>query len=617
MSQTDMIRVATAIPKIKVADIDHNKKEILDLIHAAEEKKAGFVVFPAMTITGCTIGDLMCQKFLYDKQLEALVEIAEATQSLQIAVILGCYVKVDGEYISAAALIKDGLVQSISSKEFDPASDKQILLDDDYVPVGDFVFEDDEANMTFEIAVCDDMIDFMQKSASTYASDILFALTADTEEGGKASARRNFIKEKSRGDSSAVVLTTPGAGESSTDFSFSGHAVVTECGEIIAEGIRFATSSNLTFADIDIDRIKYTKDYTDIDEENKIFVDSLRYIEFSDTLLRHYAKNPFLPEDEKEAYEYCEDVFSIQANALAKRMEHIGLKKTILGISGGLDSTHALIVAAEAHKILGLPMSNIITVTMPGFGTTDLTYNNAVAMMKLLGTDFREVSIKDAVLKHFEDINHDENIKDLTYENAQARERTQILMDIAGKEGALLVGTGDLSEFALGWCTFNGDHMAMYGVNGSLPKTLLPHVLKYAMITRYNDVPELQATIQSVVDTPISPELLPPTTDGNIAQKTEDKVGPYLLHDFFIYHTLVSGMTPKKLLWIATQVFEGEFTEEVIRKWLKAFYGRFFSQQFKRNCSIDCPKATAVSLSPRKGFDMPSDAVSALWTNEL
>lgn len=648
MFSTGMIKIGAATPTVKVADVEHNKTEIIRMIGEAEKEKAGIIAFPELTVSSYTVGDLMHQHLLYEKQLRALTDIAGATEGLAVACIVGFYLRVRDRLYNCAAFIQNGKVRGVVPKTFTPNTyefceirwfaegtsmelmPREVLIGGEKVPFGNLLFTDTESDIKLGIEICRDM--WCSLNPGTFlalaGAHIIFNISASNETVGKAANRRAVVKEQSRKNFCAYLLTSSGVTESTTDLVFSGHHIIAECGTVLAENERYERTSTVTYSEIDVDKIKFDRGhgfnmpecadaYARGQEPREVVLEPLRTVACEEALSRKYEQNPLLPKDAQAAYECCKDIFSIQSAALAKRMEHVGVGKTLLGISGGLDSTLALMVAAEAHRLLGLPASNIITVTMPGFGTTDHTHDNAVSMMKLLGTDMREISIKEAVLQHFGDIGHDKDVHDLTYENAQARERTQILMDMAGKEGALMVGTGDLSEIALGWCTYNGDHMAMYGVNGGVTKTMIPHVLDYVMKTRYQDKPELQKTIQSVIDTPISPELLPPTEGGDIAQKTEDKVGPYALHDFFIYHTLAAGMRPAKLFWLAKQAFAGVYTDEVIKKWLRTFYQRFFSQQFKRNCAPDCPKAMVISLSSKGDWHMPSDACSALWTEEV
>ncbi len=645
MQNTGMVRISAATPAVRPGDVNFNKSEILKLINEAESRHCGFILLPELAITGYSIGDLLHQDFLYDAQIDALFDIADATKDMKICIILGCYIRVRSFLFNCAAVIQEGSVQGIVPKTmlpnqaeftemrwFDQGSanlpeEKQIYLNGHYIWFGNIIFTDEEIDLSFGVEICRDIWTAMSPSSylSVAGAHIIFTPSASTETAGKASQRKYALSAMSQKNSCGYVYASCGVGESTSEAVFAGHRLIIESGTIIAESKRFERNSDATYSEIDIERLRFERirnrniqacneEYLRAYDYIRIAVPEIRMVGFDEKPVRKYPPNPWILACTPAADDYCADVFSIQASALARRMEHIGAKKTVIGVSGGLDSTMALMVICEAHKLLGLPMENVIAITLPGFGTSDHTHDNAVTMMKELGVTMREISIKDAVLQHFKDIGHDPEIRDLTYENAQARERTQILMDVAGKENALMVGTGDLSEIALGWCTYNGDHMAFYGVNGSLPKTLLPYVLTYVMNTRYTDKPKLQATIKSVIDTPISPELLPPDKDGKIAQKTEDKIGPYVLHDFFIYHTALSGWAPEKMLYIAEQAFEGIFKRDYIAKWQRTFYQRLFSQQFKRNCAPDCPKATQFSFGE---WHMPSDVYASQWLAEM
>ncbi len=648
MKNTGLVRVASATPRIKLGDIDYNKNEIIKTISEASGKGAAVILMPELTITGYTAADMLHQPLFYEKQLDALFEIAESVKSSNAAVILGCYIRYQNFLYNCAAVLHEGEIWGFVPKTmlpnqaeftemrwFDSGStgfpaDGLITLRGKEIPFGSIVFDDIQNDISFGIEICRDI--WTPISPSSFlclaGAHIIFTPAASTEASGKAAQRRAVLSAISQKNSCGYVYASSGIGESTTDGVFSGHRLIIECGSIIAESKRFEQETSVIYSEIDVDRIKFDRihnrnniaclhEFSQQFEPLHVNIPPISTLSFKDKLHRKFAPNPWIPAGTPAAVEYCSDIFNIQVAGLARRMQHIGLKKTILGVSGGLDSTMALLVACEAHKILGLPVSDVIAVTLPGFGTSDHTHDNAITMMKELGVDMREISIKNAVLQHFEDIGHDKDVHDLTYENSQARERTQILMDISNKENALMLGTGDLSEIALGWCTFNGDHMAMYGVNGSVPKTLLPFVIRYVADTRYADRPVLVNTLESVINTPISPELLPPDTSGNIAQKTEDKVGPYVLHDFFIFHMMLSGWEPCKMLYLACNAFEGIFDKATIKKWLITFYRRFFSAQFKRNCAPDCPKATVLSLASRGDLHMPSDMTGKLWIEEL
>lgn len=658
MSKLGMIRVAAGTPAIKVANPLHNEKEILKLMAEADEKKAGILLLPELTITGYTAADLFHQELLYEKQLEVLKRIVAAGSNTDLVTVLGFYLRIENNFYNCAALIQNGHICGIVPKMIMPnsyefnearwfASGKEIAealnevkIFGEYVPFGNLVFSDDESGVAIGIEICEDLWSPLSPGAhlALNGAHIILNPSASDETAGKSEYRRDLVKVQSAKSTCGYVYTSSGVGESTTDLVFSGHHIIAETGTILAENARFERDSNLTFAEIDYAKIKYDRShghnqaecaayYTDRLMFTHVELDPLRTMDTSDDMMRRFERNPFVPECPQLASKRLGEIFSIQTAAYAKRMQHTHSKKSVVGISGGLDSTLALLVAAATHKMLGLPAENIVAVTMPGFGTTGKTYNNALTIMKLLGCDVREISIVESVRKHFSDIGHDESVHDLTYENAQARERTQILMDIAGKESGLVVGTGDLSELVLGWCTYNGDHMAMYGVNAGIPKTTVQHVVRWVIgniLSGSSEIKDfssdnalLAATLQDILDTPISPELLPPQQDGSIAQKTEDNVGPYTLHDFFIYHTLRNGMNPAKLLFIAEKTFAGEYDREFIKKWLTVFYRRFFSQQFKRSCMPDGPKVGSVSLSPRGDLRMPSDADSSLWLAEM
>ena len=648
MKSTGMVRVATATPRIKLGDVNYNTAEITATAKTAKKNGAAIVVMPELTITGYSAGDMLHQPFLYEKQLDGLFEIAESLKDTDIFVILGCFIRHKSFLFNCAALVYGGEVLGFVPKTMLPnqaeftemrwfdygssiyPADGFVNIREKEIPFGPIVFDDCRNDISFGVEICRDIWTPVNPSSflCLAGAHIIFTPAASTELAGKSAQRTAVLSALSQKNSCGYVYCSSGLGESTTDGIFAGHRLIIECGNVLAESRRFKRETDITYAEIDVDRIKFDRirnrnntaciqEYTPAFEILHVNIPPLNTVSFEEKLYRKYAPNPWVPVGTAAAVDYCRDVFSIQAAGLARRMEHIGHKKTLLGVSGGLDSTMALLVACEAHRMLGLPVSDVIAVTLPGFGTSDHTHDNAVRMMQELGVDMREISIKDAVLQHFEAIGHDVNVHDVTYENSQARERTQILMDLANQENALMLGTGDLSEIALGWCTYNGDHMAMYGVNGSVPKTLLPFVIRYVADAYYADKPVLVNTLESVINTPISPELLPPDASGDIAQKTEDKVGPYVLHDFFIFHMLVSGWEPRKMLFLACNAFNGIFDEATIKKWLITFYKRFFASQFKRNCAPDCPKATAISLGCRGDLHMPSDMNGKLWIEEL
>jgi NAD+ synthase (glutamine-hydrolysing) len=660
MSNIGLVRIIAATPKLKVANTDYNTSEIIEGMKFAASKKtnAGIILFPELCITGYTCADLFYQTHLYEKNLEGLQTIIEASMALDIVTIVGFYLKLQGNLYNCAALIQNGKLKGIVPKMFIPnykefyedrwfasgldivTNVKSVKLFGEDIPFGNIIFRDEDAGFGLGIEICEDL--WVPITPGTHlalnGADIIFNPSASNETVGKSDYRTTLVTTESAKNVCGYVYASAGVHESTTDLVFSGHTLIAENGNLISEGSQFDPNGTLLMGDIDFHRIQFershgltfshsAKAYSQREAYTTVSLEPIRLLDTSINTVRPYEKNPFVPANPATVDSRCRDIFRIQTAGLAKRIEHSHSKKSVIGISGGLDSTLALLVAAETHKLLGRPARDIVAITMPGFGTTGKTYNNALTIMKLLGVDIREIPIGDAVLKHFEDIGHDKNLHNLTYENCQARERTQILMDVSNKEGGIVVGTGDLSELALGWCTYNGDHMSMYGVNAGIPKTLVKFVVKWVMDHKLSGITEdvsfssdndlLKNTLQDILDTPISPELLPPDENGDIAQKTEDSVGPYILHDFFIYHTLRHGMPPKKLLYIAKQVFIDDYSEAFIKKWLITFYRRFFSQQFKRSCIPDGPKVGSVSLSPRGDWRMPSDADPSVWLSEL
>lgn len=660
MSNIGLVRVIAASPKLKVANTDYNTAQIIDAMKWADSEKAnaGIVLFPELCITGYTCADLFYQTHLYEKNLEGLQTIIQASSDLNIGTIVGFYLKIKGNLYNCAAFIQKGKLKGIVPKMFIPnykefyedrwfSSGVDISLEitsvplfGEDIPFGNIIFRDDVSGFGLGIEICEDLWVPITPGAALAlnGADIIFNPSASNETVGKSDYRKSLVTAESAKNVCGYVYASAGVHESTTDLVFSGHTMILENGVLISEGSMFQQNETYLIGDIDFHRIQFERSHGQTFSHSvsafnlrggtiTVNLDPIRLVDTSMPIVRPYEKNPFVPANPATVDARCREIFSIQTAGLAKRIEHSHSKKSVVGISGGLDSTLALLVVAQTHKLLGIPAEDILAITMPGFGTTGKTYNNALTIMKLLGAEIREVPIGESVLKHFEDIGHDKNVHNLTYENCQARERTQILMDVANKEGGIVIGTGDLSELALGWCTYNGDHMSMYGVNVGIPKTLVKFVVKWVMDHKLSGPSEdqtfssdnalLKKTLQDILDTPISPELLPPDENGDIAQKTEDSVGPYVLHDFFIYHTIRHGMPPKKLLYIAAQVFADEYSEEFIKKWLITFYRRFFSQQFKRSCLPDGPKVGSVSLSPRGDWRMPSDADPSIWLSEL
>lgn len=622
-----MMRVAAASLKLKVANPSYNKEEIKNAIDKALEKNVRLLVTPELSVTGYTCADLFFTKSLQEAANNAFKEIVEYTKGKNICVILGMPVPFFNSLYNCAVVVSNGEVNGIVPKEnianynefYEKrwfASGKQfesvqpINLCGYDTQIGSQIF-DFGNGAVLGIEICEDLWTACPPSSKMcqHGANIIANLSASDEYVAKANYRKSLISNQSARCISAYIYTSSGVHESTTDLVFSGATVIAENGAIVAEGKRFERDNVITIADIDIEKLN-TQRHSNMTFENlssEIGYSVINNIDNTDNDLdyRFVNPHPFVPSNKDEMRERCEEIFAIQSSGLAKRLEHVGSKGCVIGISGGLDSTLALLVAVEAMKLIGKPASDIIGITMPGFGTTDRTYNNAIDLMKSLGVTIKEISIKDACIQHMKDIEHDESIHDITYENTQARERTQILFDMANKHNCLLVGTGDLSELAMGWCTYNGDHMSMYAVNCSVPKTLVRYLVDYVASISDEKTKEI---LLDVLDTPVSPELLPPDKNGKIAQKTEDNIGPYELHDFFLYNFVRFGFTKEKLQKLAEKAFEGKYDSEVIAKWLNVFMKRFFISQFKRSCIPDGPKVGSVSLSPRGDWRMPSDA---------
>ena len=638
LKEQGFVRVGAVVPKLKVADTEFNCNEIIKQIEVASNNKIQIVVFPELCVTGYTCQDLFEQDTLLEEAEKALNKILDYTNNLDIICIIGMPIKAENQLFNTAVVIQKGKILGIVPKTFIPnygefyekrwfassknANKKEIEILDQKVPFGiDLLFKDKENNeICFGIEICEDIwaVEPPSNKLALLGANIIFNLSASNEVIGKKEYRRDLVKMQSAKTISGYVYCSSGVNESTSDVVFSGESMIFENGSCLTNNQRFDFKSNMIFTEIDTKRlandrrknISFMGDSVDL-EYREIKINIPDNIE---DLTREYSKTPFVPEDKKKISEICEEILNIQSYGLAKRLLHTNINKTIIGISGGLDSTLAFLVIIKAYEILNLPKENIIAITMPGFGTTSRTHNNSMKLINEYGATFREINITKSSLQHFEDIGHDKNIKDVTYENAQARERTKILMDIANKENGLVVGTGDLSELALGWCTYNGDHMSMYAVNASIPKTLVKYIIKWVAD---NSKEECKNIINDILDTPISPELLPPDENGNIEQKTEEQVGPYILHDFFLYHFLRYGAEPKKIYTLACKTFKQDFKEEEIKHWLQAFIKRFFTQQFKRNCMPDGPKVGTVSLSPRGDLRMPSDASYNIWLNNF
>ena len=628
------IKVAAATPDIRVADVDYNKGQIIKQMDEAAEAGAKIIVFPELCITGYTCSDLFLQDILLNSAKKALVEIAEHTKNLDTLVFVGVPIAVGGELYNVAAALNHGNILGFTTKSFlpnygefyemrqfrpGPKKAEKILFGGKEIPFGPQLLfvENQMANLIVSAEICEDVWSPVPPSieAAREGATVIVNCSASDETIGKASYREALISGQSARLISGYIYANAGEGESTTDLVFGGHNLIAENGTILAEAKRF--SNGIIYTEFDVQKIANER------RKNTTFTEAQEHVlpripfglEQTETILtRTFPSRPFVPRDDQERAKRCEEILTIQAMGLKKRLAHTHAKSAVVGISGGLDSTLALLVTAKAFDALGLERSGITAVTMPCFGTTDRTYQNACKMSLKVGATLREVRIGDAVMQHFKDIGHDPQDHSVTYENSQARERTQVLMDIANQTGGLVIGTGDMSELALGWATYNGDHMSMYGVNASVPKTLVRHLVHY-----YADTCEdssLKEVLYDVLDTPVSPELLPPK-DGEIAQKTEDLVGPYELHDFFLYYFLRMGYEPGKIYRIAKLSFAGEYDDETIYKWLRTFCWRFFSQQFKRSCLPDGPKVGTVALSPRGDWRMPSDACVALWIQNL
>ena len=638
LKKQGFVRVGAIVPKLKVADTEFNCNEIIEQIEIASNNKIQIAIFPELCITGYTCQDLFEQDTLLEEAEKSLSKILDYTNNLDIICIIGMPIKQENQLFNTAVVIQKGEILGVIPKTFIPnygefyekrwfassknANKKEIEILGQKVPFGiDLLFKDKENNeICFGIEICEDIwaVEPPSNKLALLGANIIFNLSASNEVIGKKEYRRELVKMQSAKTISGYVYCSSGVNESTSDVVFSGESMIFENGSCLANNERFDFESNMIFTEID------TKKLANDRRKNISFMGNpvdLEYREIEinipdniEDLTREYSKTPFVPEDKKKISKICEEILNIQSYGLAKRLLHTNINKTVIGISGGLDSTLAFLVIIKAYEILNIPKENIIAITMPGFGTTSRTHNNSMKLINEYGATFREINITKSSLQHFEDIGHDKNIKDVTYENAQARERTKILMDIANKENGLVVGTGDLSELALGWCTYNGDHMSMYAVNASIPKTLVKYIIKWVAD---NSKEECKNIINDILDTPISPELLPPDEKGNIEQKTEEQVGPYILHDFFLYHFLRYGAEPKKIYMLACKTFKENFKEEQIKHWLQVFIKRFFTQQFKRNCMPDGPKVGSVSLSPRGDLRMPSDASYNVWLNNL
>lgn len=628
------VKVAACTPDLRVADCLYNTARICKGIKEAYDQNAKIIVFPELSITGYTCGDLFWQEALLKEAKHQLIHILARTKGNDALVFVGLPWEKDDKLYNVAAVISDGRLLGLvpkrhlpnynefyEARHFTPGNTQVewVKFEGRPVPFGTNLLFDCEFPKGLCVAaeLCEDL--WAPNPPSTAhalaGANVIVNLSASDEITGKKSYRESLIAGQSARLLCGYIYANAGTGESTQDLVFGAHNLIAENGHILAESNRFENET--IYTELDINRLRADRRrMTTFAPCSREGYERVRVvIDEEDTVLsRKFDPAPFVPSCEAERAERCEEIFMIQALGLKKRLQHTGSKSAVVGISGGLDSTLALLVMAKAYDMLGMDRSQMTAVTMPGFGTTDRTYNNACELTRRLGAELLEVPIRDAVLQHFKDIGHDPEIHDVTYENSQARERTQILMDIANKKGGLVVGTGDMSELALGWATYNGDHMSMYGVNASVPKTLVRHLVRYYADTCGDEA--ISSILYDVLDTPVSPELLPPK-DGEISQKTEDLVGPYELHDFFLYYLLRFGYTPRKIYRVAQLAFAGAYDNETILKWLKKFYWRFFTQQFKRSCVPDGPKVGSVALSPRGDLRMPSDACINVWKEEL
>ena len=650
-----LIKVAAAIPGVRVADVEYNLQQTESLIAQAEGKGVEIIVFPELSLTGYTCQDLFRQQVLLDKAEEALLVLLDFTRKLDIIAIVGLPVRIGSLLYNCAAVVQHGCLLGIVPKTYLPnygefyekrwfASATDLMPQEVYL-AGSPVMVTNEPQVFrtcdgvgFGIEICEDVWAPLPPSnnLALAGADIILNLSATDELVGKHDYLRALLEQQSARMICGYVYSSCGYGESTQDVVYGGNAMIFENGHLLAEASRFALEPQMRTMQIDVDRLRADRQTnttfrTAQDGAKARFIDAKPITPRDFELIRPVSPTPFLPCQEQMA-ERCEEILNVQTLGLCKRLQHTHCDKAVIGISGGLDSTLALLVTVRAFDKLGLSRQGIIGITMPGFGTSNRTHKNAVLLMNALGITQREISIAKAVTQHFEDIGHDMSVHDVTYENSQARERTQILMDVANQVGALVIGTGDLSELALGWCTYNGDHMSMYGVNASVPKTLVQYLIRYIggekwevggeRLQQQNYPPtphpsSLTSLLDDVLDTPISPELTPADSEGNIQQKTEDLVGPYELHDFFLYYLLRWGFRPQKIFILAQSAFKDKYDDDTIRQWLQTFCRRFFSQQFKRSCMPDGPKVGSVSLSPRGDWRMPSDAMGTLWMKDV
>ena len=633
------VKVAAAVPLVQVADCFYNIEKIEGLMRQASEKGVQIIAFPELSVTGYTCLDLFAQQTLLDGAEEALLQLVSNTADLDILTIVGVPLRTENRLINAAVVLQKGAIRGVVPKTYLPnykefqeqrwftsvteLRESTISIGEEEYPMGSHLLFR-SGRLTAGIEICEDLWVPVPPSSllAMEGANIIFNLSASNELIGKHAYLRSLICQQSARCMAGYVYASSGFGESSTDLVFAGNGIIAENGNLLTESPRFTMEEQLVISEIDIETLQNDRQVntsfmygtSGLPKEKAQVVDFQVRIPDGFSLTRPVDPHPFTPSGEA-LKERCEEIFHIQVAGLAKRLVHAHAQTAVVGISGGLDSTLALLVTVMTFDALKMPRGQIIGITMPGFGTTDRTYTNACDLIRSLGVTLKEIPIKEACLQHFRDIDHDPSVHDVTYENSQARERTQLLMDVANLKNGLVIGTGDLSELALGWATYNGDHMSMYGVNGSIPKTLVKYLVEWVANHKVDDASRL--TLLDIVDTPISPELIPADENGNIKQKTEDLVGPYELHDFFLYHFLRFGSYPSKIYFLAQKAFAGIYDNATVKKWLYTFFRRFFQQQFKRSCLPDGPKVGSVSLSPRGDWRMPSDAVSRLWLEEI
>ncbi len=634
------VKVAAAVPHVQVADCFYNIQQMEGLMRQASDKGVQIIAFPEMSVTAYTCLDLFAQQTLLKNAEQALLKLVSDTADLNILTIAGAPLVTENRLINAAIAFQAGKILGVVPKTYIPnykefqeqrwftsateLRDKTVSIGNRTYPLGShLLFTAGQVKVGIEI--CEDLWVPVPPSSllAMEGANILVNISASNELIGKHHYLRSLICQQSARCMAGYVYASAGFGESSTDLVFAGNGIIAENGTLLEESPRFTMQEQLVISEIDIENLQNDRQVNTsfMHGASTLLADETITIPFvlsensgQPVLTRSVDPHPFTPSGDA-LKERCEEIFQIQVAGLAKRIVHTHSRTAVVGISGGLDSTLALLVTVMTFDALNIPRNQILGITMPGFGTTDRTYTNACDLIRSLGVTLKEISIKDACLQHFKDISHNPSVHDVTYENSQARERTQILMDVANQENGMVIGTGDLSELALGWATYNGDHMSMYGVNGSIPKTLVRYLVEWVAHNRVDEAS--RATLLDIVDTPISPELIPADENGNIKQKTEDLVGPYELHDFFLYHFLRFGSSPAKIYFLAQQAFGGSYDKETIRKWLHTFFRRFFQQQFKRSCLPDGPKVGSVSLSPRGDWRMPSDAMATLWLKEI